>query len=96
MASVRKEVIVNASPDEVWDALPDLFADDDRVRVVDEEDAPHRLTFWWAAVEGDEPPSYVEINLSVSAVGTLLHVRETRLDGAELVRSAFNACAYAS
>jgi uncharacterized protein YndB with AHSA1/START domain len=94
--NIERSVELPASPDEVWEALPELFDDDDRARVVDEDDAPHRLSFWWTTVDGDEPPSYVEIDLSVSAVGTLLHIRETRLDGAALVRSAFNACAHAA
>ncbi len=95
--NIERTVELPAPPDEVWDALPELFEDDgQRVRVLDECDAPHRLSFWWTATEGDEPPSYVEIDLAVSAVGTLVHVRETRIDGAQLVRSAFNACAYAS
>lgn len=94
--NIERSIELPATPEEVWDALPELFEDDSRVRVVDDSDAPHRLSFWWAAPDGDEPASYVEIDLACSAVGTLLHVRETRLDGAHLLRSAFNACAYAS
>jgi uncharacterized protein YndB with AHSA1/START domain len=96
--TIERTIELPAPPDEVWDALPELFSDDDRrrVRVIDESDPPHRLAFWWTMTEGNEAPSYVEIDLDASAAGTLLHVRETRLDGAHLVHSAFNALTHAS
>jgi hypothetical protein len=46
-------------------------------------------------VDGDDPPSDVEITLAPGGAGTILHLRETRLDGARLVRSAFLASARA-
>ncbi len=67
----------------------------DRVGVVDEAEPGARLAFRWVAVEGDEPPSEVEITLERSAVGTILRLRETRLDGAHLRRAAFRADARA-
>lgn len=66
-----------------------------RVGVVDQAEPARRLTFWWTPVEGDEPPSYVEIELESCAVGTLLRVRETRIDGPVLLRSALHARAHA-
>jgi hypothetical protein len=54
-----------------------------------------RLSFRWVRVDGDDAPSDVDITLEPSGVGTILHVRETRLDGAQLVRSAFLAAARA-
>jgi len=54
----------------------------ERAGAVDEADAPNRLAFWWVAVDGDDPPSFVEFELTVVAVGTLLTVRETRFDAA--------------
>jgi uncharacterized protein YndB with AHSA1/START domain len=65
--------------------------DGDRVGVVIEAVPAERLTFRWTTVDGDDPPSEVEISLEPSGVGTILHVRETRLDGARLERSAFSA-----
>ncbi len=46
-------------------------------------------------VAGDEPPSEVEIALEPSGVGTIVHIRETRIDGTELERSVFQARALA-
>jgi uncharacterized protein YndB with AHSA1/START domain len=57
----------------------------ERVGVVEEFDAPHRLTFWWVPAAGDDAPSFVEVELDGSAVGTLLRVRETRFDAATVV-----------
>ena len=59
--------------------------DGERVGAVEEADAPHRLTFWWMAVDGDDAPSFVELELTGSGVGTLLRVRETRFDAATAV-----------
>ena len=46
---------------------------------------PHRLAFWWVPADGDDAPSFVEVELDGSAVGTLLRVRETRFDAATVV-----------
>jgi len=59
--------------------------DGERAGTVDEADAPHRLAFWWVAVDGDDAPSFVELELTGAAVGTLLRVRETRFDAAVVV-----------
>jgi hypothetical protein len=54
----------------------------EHVGTVEEADAPHRLTFWWVPIEGDDAPSFVELELVGAGVGTLLRVRETRFDAA--------------
>ncbi len=69
--------------------------DGDRIGVVLEAEPGERLSFRWATVEGDTAPSEVEIVLRSSEAGTIVHVRETRLDGAHLERSAFLALARA-
>jgi uncharacterized protein YndB with AHSA1/START domain len=65
------------------------------VGVVHEAVPGERLAFQWMRVEGDEPPSEVEITLAPSGTGTIVHVRETRLDAEHLIRSAFLASARA-
>jgi uncharacterized protein YndB with AHSA1/START domain len=65
------------------------------VGVVHEAVPGERLAFRWVRLEGDDPPSDVEITLEPNGVGTILHLRETRLDGARLVRSALLASARA-
>jgi hypothetical protein len=93
---VERSYEIDARPEEVWDELPAVLDEADRVRVVEYEDAPHHLSFLWTPVDGDEPPSRVEIDLQPTiresgGVGTIMHIRETRLSGAELVRSVFSA-----
>ena len=67
-------------------ALRATEAEGERIGVVDEADAPRRLAFWWAPIEGDDAPSFVEITLDAvetgRGVGTLLRVRESRFDAA--------------
>jgi uncharacterized protein YndB with AHSA1/START domain len=88
---VERDYEIAAAPEEVWGQLPDVLDEAGRARVVENEDAPHHLSFFWAPVEGEEPPSHVEIDLEPSGTGTIVHIRETRLTGAELVRSVFSA-----
>ena len=94
---VTRDYEIDAAPEDVWDELPAVLDEADRVRVVEHEDAPHHLSFFWAPVDGDEPPSHVEIDLERGAIGesgtigTIVHIRETRLTGAELLRSVFSA-----
>lgn len=68
---------------------------DARVGVVREAVPGERLTFEWVSTTGDGAPSEVEIELERSTAGTIVHLRETRLDGEHLVRSAFLARARA-
>jgi len=82
------EVELTAEP---GGALRTHGPDGDRIGVVVEAVPGERLTFQWMPVDGDAAPSEVEITLEPSGVGTILHVRETRLDGANLERAAFSA-----
>ena len=86
------EVELTAAP---GGALRVHDADGDRVGVVLEAEPGARLSFRWATVDGDEAPSEVEIALHSTGLGTIVHIRETRLDGAHLERSAFRALARA-
>jgi uncharacterized protein YndB with AHSA1/START domain len=110
---VERRVELPASPEIVWDELPQMLgdevelsaepggtlhvhdADGDRLGVVVDAEPGERLSFRWATVDGDAPPSEVEIALEPSDIGTIVHLRETRLDGAHLERSAFLALARA-
>ena len=62
--AVRREIELDASPEEVWEALA---TKEGRERWLDEPerdihvellDAPHRLVWWWASAE--EPATRVE------------------------------------
>ena len=62
--AVRREIEVDASPEEVWEALA---TEEGRERWLHEPerdihvellDAPHRLVWWWASAE--EPATRVE------------------------------------
>jgi uncharacterized protein YndB with AHSA1/START domain len=70
--------------------------DGERIGVVDDAVPGERLAFRWVPTgDDDAPPSEVEITLEPSPIGTILRLRETRLDGAHLERSAFLARARA-
>ncbi len=64
--------------------------DGEHLGVVDEVERPSRLTFWWVPAPGDASASMVELDLipiepGGVAVGTLVRVRETRCDVADVV-----------
>ena len=65
--------------------------DGERIGVVDEVEPEARLVFRWMTVGGDDAPSEVEIELEPTGIGTIVRVRETRLDGAHLERSTLLA-----
>ncbi|MGD1056784.1 MAG: hypothetical protein ABR992_05145 [Solirubrobacteraceae bacterium] len=76
--AVRREIDVDASPEEVFEAL---VTEEGRERWLDEPereihvevlDAPHRLVWWWAGP--DEPATRVEF-LVVAATGSDLPTR---------------------
>jgi hypothetical protein len=92
-AFVEREAEIEAGPDEVWDELGALLDDEGRLRVDEVVEPPHRLSFWWAPTGGDDAPSHVDIRLEPYGLGTLIHIREERLDGAALSRAAFHASA---
>jgi uncharacterized protein YndB with AHSA1/START domain len=79
--AVRREVDVDATPEEVWEALA---TDEGRERWLEESereihvevlDAPHRLVWWWAGAE--EPATRVEFLLVASPAGTRVVVTES-------------------
>jgi uncharacterized protein YndB with AHSA1/START domain len=79
--SVRREVEVEASPEEVWEAL---VTEEGRERWLGEPerdihievlDAPSRLVWWWAGEE--EPATRVEFLVVASPAGTRVIVTES-------------------
>jgi uncharacterized protein YndB with AHSA1/START domain len=77
-------------------ALHATGPDGERIGVVDDAIPAERLAFRWVPTgDDDAPPSEVEITLEPSPIGTILRLRETRLDGAHLEHSAFLARARA-
>ena len=75
-----REVEIEASPEEVWDALATeegrerWLGEPDREIHVESADAPHRLVWWW---EGDEPPTRVEFLVVAAPAGARVLVTET-------------------
>jgi uncharacterized protein YndB with AHSA1/START domain len=76
--AVRREIEVQATPEEVWEAL---VTEEGRERWLDEPerdihvevlDAPHRLVWWWAGAQ--EPATRVEF-LVVAGRGPELPTR---------------------
>ena len=74
--SVRREIEIEATPDEVWEALAteegrEAWLDEpDREIRIESADAPHRLVWWWW--EGDSPATRVEF---LVVAGFLRHAR---------------------
>ncbi len=80
--SVRREVEIEASPDEVWESLTteegrERWLEEDPAReiLVEIEDQPQRLVWWWWS--GDEPARRVEFLVVPAEVGTRVVVTET-------------------
>jgi uncharacterized protein YndB with AHSA1/START domain len=78
---VRREVDIEASPEEVWEAL---VTEEGRDRWLGEPqrdvhievlDAPHRLVWWWAGE--DEPATRVEFLVVAAPAGTRVVVTES-------------------
>jgi uncharacterized protein YndB with AHSA1/START domain len=81
--SVRREVEIEASPDEVWESLATeegrdrwLEADPEREIHVETADEPSRLVWWWW--RGDEPATRVEILVVAAPAGARVIVTESR------------------
>lgn len=76
--SVRREIEVEASPEEVFEALATeegrerWLAEPEREIHVEVLDAPHRLVWWWAGAQ--EPATRVEF-LVVAGSGGDQHTR---------------------
>jgi uncharacterized protein YndB with AHSA1/START domain len=81
--SVRREVEIEATPDEVWEALATeegrerwLEEDPEREIHVEVADEPSRLVWWWW--RGDEPPTRVELLVVAAPLGARVVVVESR------------------
>jgi uncharacterized protein YndB with AHSA1/START domain len=81
MMAVRREIDVDATPEEVWEALA---TDEGRERWLEEPEreihvevleAPHRLVWWWAGAE--EPATRVEFLIVAAPAGTRVVVTES-------------------
>ena len=75
----RTEIEIDATPEEVWDALAteegrEAWLDDDREVHVEAVDAPRRMVWWWW--EGDQA-SRVEIRLEPAVSSTRVIVTES-------------------
>ncbi len=81
--SVRREVEIEATPEEVWEALAteegrDRWLEEDPEREVHVEVAeePSRLVWWWW--RGDEPATRVEVLVVAAPAGSRVVVVESR------------------
>jgi uncharacterized protein YndB with AHSA1/START domain len=78
--SIRREIDIEATPEEVWDALAtdegrERWLDgDEREVLVEVVEEPRRLVWWWA---GDEAWSRVEITLVPAVAATRVVVVES-------------------
>lgn len=80
---MRREVEIEATPEEVWEALRteqgrDAWLEEDPARqvLVEEADAPARVVWWWWSGD-DAPPSRVEIRVVAVPAGSRVVVTET-------------------
>jgi uncharacterized protein YndB with AHSA1/START domain len=77
----RSEVDVDASPEEVWEALvteqgrETWLQEPDRDVYVEVVEAPSRLVWWW--VGEDEPATRVEFEIEAAPAGTRVVVTES-------------------
>jgi uncharacterized protein YndB with AHSA1/START domain len=78
---VRREVDIEASPEEVWEALVTeegreaWLGEHERDVHVEVLDAPHRLVWWWAGE--DQPATRVEFLVVAAPSGTRVVVTES-------------------
>jgi uncharacterized protein YndB with AHSA1/START domain len=81
MAEVRREVEVEATPEEVFEALATeegrerWLGEPDRQIHVETIDPPSRLTWWWAGE--DSPATRVEFEIVALPAGTRIVVTES-------------------
>jgi len=79
--ALRREIEVQASPEEVWEALATeegrerWLSEPERDIHVEVLDAPHRLAWWWASPE--EPATRVEFLVVAAPVGARVIVTES-------------------
>ncbi len=84
--TVTHEVTINAPIEDIWEALSTdagrdvwLEPDEDRTIVVEESEAPSRITWWWwHQSDTDEPARHVEVHVTaIPDIGTRVTVTET-------------------
>ncbi len=80
--SVRREIDIEATPEEVWEALAteegrDAWLEPDPEREVHVEvvEEPSRLVWWWW--QGDEPATRVEVLVVAAPAGSRVVVVES-------------------
>jgi uncharacterized protein YndB with AHSA1/START domain len=80
---VRREIEIEATPEEVWEALASeegrdrwLEEDPEREIHVESADEPSRLVWWWW--RGDEPATRVELLVVAAPAGARVVVVESR------------------
>jgi uncharacterized protein YndB with AHSA1/START domain len=79
--TVRREIEIDATPEEVWEALATeegrerWLAQPEREIHVETAQAPHRLVWWWW--EGDQPASRVEVLVVAVPAGARVVVVES-------------------
>jgi uncharacterized protein YndB with AHSA1/START domain len=79
--AVSREIDIDASPEEVWEALATeqgrerWLQEPEREIEVEVIDAPHRLVWWWSS--DDEPSTRVEFLIVAAPRGTRVVVTES-------------------
>lgn len=80
--TVQREIEIEATPEEVWEALADeeareewLGDDADRTVHVERADPPHRIVWWWW--REDEPATRVEVLVVAAPAGSRVIVVES-------------------
>jgi uncharacterized protein YndB with AHSA1/START domain len=79
--AVQREIEVEATPEEVWEALATeegrerWLGEPEREIHVEVLDAPNRLVWWWAGAE--EPATRVEFLVVAAPAGTRVVVTES-------------------
>jgi uncharacterized protein YndB with AHSA1/START domain len=77
----RREIEIEAPPEEVWEALADerererWLGEPEREIHVEAADPPHRLVWWWWAQ--DEPATRVELLVVAAPAGSRVVVVES-------------------
>lgn len=101
--TVTREREVDADVETVWEAVSTnegrerwLEPDPDRVLIVEDEQAPNRISWWWWSSQ--EPARHVEVRVVAIPTGTRVIVTETApvtLPLAQMVASCAPALAVA-
>ena len=78
--SVRREIEIEASPEEVWEAVAtdegrERWLDDDRPVSVETVEEPSRLVWWWR--DGEDAVTRVELTIVAVPAGSRVIVTET-------------------